>query len=264
MEAQLYSPARLADPEAISLLVLHLSRHLGARFAERVAGDTRVLTPSDQLRIVPLVFGLLPRSAVVRERYDLRVKPLITDHLQRLGVSPEPALVDVLKEVADQYFRTTPPRRERKFGIADIRAGDPRTYRRLCEVQNGRCAVCGMSLSGEEETLDHIVPWRLVGEVVDGSNWQILCRACNGGKSSFISSLQPYEALNWIYDEASGIGQPSLRTRYLALVRASGCTHAQCGAGPRERRLHVVPLSSDALPIVDHVQVLCEQHAPLN
>lgn len=260
MEAPLYSPARLVDPEALSLLVLHLSRHLGARFATRVAHDTRVLSPADQLRIVPLVFGLLPRSAVVRDRYDVRVKPLIAEHLASLGAPQDPVLIDVLKEVADQYFRTTPDRRPRKYGIADIRAGDPRTYRRIFESQNGRCAVCGMSLSGEEETLDHILPWRLVGEIVDGSNWQILCRACNGGKSSFLSSLQPAEALNWIYDEASSIGGPSLRTRYLTLIRAGACGHPGCGRSPRDRQLHVRPRGADALPIVDHLSVVCEEH----
>lgn len=267
MAILLSSPARLADPETLSLLVLHFSRHLGQRYADRVAGDTRVLCEEDRLSIVPLVFGLLPRSAVIRASYDVPVKPLLKSHLENFGVAPCRDLLDVLKSVADQYYRTTPGlNRPRKFGIADLKAIDFRRYRELLSRQEGRCVYCGLMFNGnEEETLDHVIPWRLVGDVGDGTNWQIICRECNVGKSSFLSSLQTIESLNWIYDMSlEGVSfDVSLRTRFALLVQQPRCSESGCTHTPKSERLYVIPRLKDALPVVDHHHVVCEVHIPV-
>lgn len=258
------SPERLVDPESISLLVLHFSRHLGNRFAEQVSDDTRVVDEISRLRIVPLVFGLLPRPALLRPRYDIPVKPLIIKHLNALDVPADGRLVDVLKCVADQYRRTLPgPERPRKWGIADAKASDMRVYRNLISRQCGRCVYCGAGFSGSvDESLDHVVPWRLVGDIGSGSNWQILCRDCNMGKSSFLSCAQSQESFNWIYsdDEKLSFDQPNLRTRFSALAQQGLCSELGCTENSRTSRLHVVPRIKDALSVVDHLKVICDVH----
>ena len=245
MPSLLSSLARLADGAAVSLLVLHVSRHLGQRYADRVARDTRVLGEEERLCVVPLIFGLLPRSAIVRARYDMPIKPLLARHLEQLGLVPTSDLLDVLKSVADQYHRTAPgPNRPRKWGIADLKASDPRLYRDILARQLGRCIYCGLAFDGnEEETLDHIIPWRLVGDVGDGTNWQIICRPCNVGKSNILSSLQAIKSLNWIYREELGgdTSNVSLRTRFVLLARDSRCSEVGCGQSTQTARLHVVP-----------------------
>lgn len=266
MVTLLSSPARLAEPEAVSLLVLHMSRHLGRRYAERVADDTRELGEEERLRIASLVFGLLPRSAVARARYDMPIKPLLARHLEHLGIAATPHLLDVLKSVADQYYRTTPgPNRPRKWGIADLKASDPQLYRDILGRQAGRCVYCGVRFDGnEEETLDHIIPWRLVGDLGDGTNWQIICRPCNAGKWSFLSSLQAIESQNWIYDEGFTSEAPdaSPRMRFALLAQQRRCSEPGCSHTSRTSRLHIVPRLAEALPIIDHHHVVCDVHRP--
>src|SRR5262249_30230059 len=145
-------------------------------------------TELELLTIVPLVFGLLPARAVVREKPDDRIKPHIIEHLRSLAVDHDEELIDVLKSIADQYYATQPPesrfidgergtqpvRPTRKFGISDVKAANYSRYRLLLERQAGRCAICGIPFNeSATEELDHILPWRLVGDIPDGSNWQV-------------------------------------------------------------------------------------------
>lgn len=56
---------------------------------------------------------------------------------------------------------------------------------RILLSQNEKCSICGRSISIEDAELDHIIPWSLVGDELEG-NLQMLCIRCNRRKSSTI------------------------------------------------------------------------------
>ncbi len=220
---------RRIDEVALADFVRTLRFHGALGFRDDSAGG--LTDEQARLNAVPLVFGLIPTNAVVRRRVDERINLAIRQHLSVVGVPVTDVLVDVLKAVSDQFWATWPvtneygnTRRLRKSSMADLRA-NPSLYRRIRQAQGFRCAVCGLVLEAPgEETLDHMVPFRIIGDVPDGANWQILCRACNSGKGERFSALQSLEALNWAYRDAHGAyaRRPSLETRYLVLARARG------------------------------------------
>jgi hypothetical protein len=164
MKSLLSSPARLADRDAIEDLKVLFCAHGALGF--RKPTSHRTLSEWERLRLVPLVFGLMPRRAFERGNSDIPIKPSIAQHLDALGIAADPMLVDVIKSVCDQFYgtRTT----QRKFSIGDIRAIRYR-YARLMDGQNSRCALCGAPFEGDcLPTLDHVIPFRLVGDVPDG------------------------------------------------------------------------------------------------
>jgi hypothetical protein len=216
------------------------------------------------------VFGLLPTEAIVRSSRDRLVKPTIRTHLQALDVPASEALVEILKAVADQFWSTWPlsnrfgnTRRRPKGSIADLRA-NLALHKRLRETQGGRCAVCGSLFEAPgDETLDHTVPFRLIGDVPDGANWQILCPACNLGKAEYFSALQSVDALNWVYRDSIGsfVRSPSLQTRYLALAQSQGCEYSDCNVTPRSAQLLLQRASTTGSWLADNLEVRCSSHA---
>jgi hypothetical protein len=224
----------------------------------------------ERLKIVPLVFGLLPTIAVRRRGPDQRVKPTIREHLAVLGAPETESLVEVLKAVADQLWATWPltigygnARCKRKGSMADLRA-NPVLYRRIRTGQGARCAVCGKKFDAAgEETLDHTVPFRIIGDAPDGANWQILCPPCNSGKSERLSALQSPEAMNWIYSDASGgyASGPSIRTRYVVLAQAGHCEEDGCAVGATTSLLTVQKIAPGGLWVADNLEVRCAGHA---
>lgn len=267
MRSLVSSPARLADPTSVSLFARLFAAHgvLG-----RAIGP-RDFTEEDRMRVVPHVFGLIPRRAIFRSSRDLMIKPLIRDHLASIGVdSGDEMLVSVIKEVADQYVLTARPNAvRRKMTVADLRARYGREYWAIRSAQGHRCGVCGVSLEDRDEHLDHRIPFRLVGDVSDGANWQLLCEVCNSGKWSWFSALQPAVAHNWIYGdldqeglggEGAVVGKNKSTLRFCVLAQRRSCEILGCGAGVRERRLRVVMRHPLGLPVVDNLMVVCDAH----
>lgn len=259
----LSSPGRLTRPELIAYLKELFIRH-GALGRGSVSHDD---VPTEELRmsLVPLVFGLLPLKAVDRMRYDIKVKPLIEVHLEQLGIDPDPELLDVLKAIADQFYMTKDKRSEyymTKSKISHVRAMKGEVYKTLKSRQRNRCAVCGVAFDGTvDETLDHIIPWRLLGDVHDGSNWQILCCRCNRGKGSLLSVYQSPEAVNWVYNKrnfiADGDDILSDEARYVVIAARRKCS---CGAGALSSRLHVQKARVLSMPVADAYEVFCAEH----
>lgn len=214
--------------------------------------------------VLPLVFGLLPRQTIARGSLYEPLKPHIRSHIAQVGFESENLLVDCLKAVGDQIWQVVHGRQLRKAGVASVRAsGD---YDLLVGHQRGRCAVCGVDISADSDVqLDHRLPWLLVGDPVDGSNWQLLCPPCNRGKSAYVSALQMREAYNWIprqhltlVAESEGALDDSipLTLRYAVLAILGSCS--TCGRTPSEAALHVRLASLSALPVMDHAVIVCE------
>ena len=194
--------------------------------------------------VTEFLFEAMPVALANSGYSGAPIKPVIEDHLLASGLdSPlNESLVSVLKNVIEQFQRTAPTlgrRALRKKGVADLRASR-RLYHAIRTGQRGRCAICGVPLmAGEvEEHLDHIVPFRLIGDVADGSNWQLLCSRCNIGKGEFLSpSLRP-SWHNWSYGSPyppGAVVDVPLETRYSALWARRKC--ARCQRGPLEAEL---------------------------
>jgi len=257
MAIQPWSPQRLRDSSTLDVFV----RVFSATNAEARGSE------HERLQLVPLVFGLLPHASIHRQRLDERVKPAIRSHLGQLGVPLNEPLVNVLKEISDHYFEAVvrPDRsRARKLGLESVRALRRGAYYQLLERQAGRCAICGALLGTEaEETLDHIIPWALIGDPFDGSNWQLLCMDCNLGKREWLSVFQSPQALNWHYGigDAPPVGEPTREARYIALATAGKCQARECTLRPREGKLLLRCRHQTGLAVVDNLVAFCERHA---
>ncbi len=232
---------------------------------------SREFSELDRMEVVPLVFGLMPRSAIYRERKDQQIKPEIREHLISLGFdSIDEELVSVIKGISDQYYFSSGKRPLRKkFTISDIRMGYRRDYYRLRDIQNNRCGICGVKLSDSEEHLDHKIPFRLVGDIPTGVNWQLLCSTCNMGKSSYLSALQPVSSQNWIYglsldDPSKPLNvtdtQWGYTVRFSILVQKKVCSIAGCRNDALSSKLSIKISNNSGLPVIDNFSIFCEDH----
>lgn len=260
------SLARLRNRQALDDFKELFAQH-GALGEGRPA--RRQLTEIDVISLVPLVFGLLPVAAMKRPAPGIPVRPAIRAHLAGLGVAEDRLLEDILKSVADQWAETWKVNLREwgtssrvKYQIGNVKGLYMSTYRKLAATQNSRCRICGVQIPGPTavETLDHIVPWRLIGDVVDGSNWQLLCQTCNSVKGSWLAGLQLAESLNWVYeDDADFSAMPSRRTKYVVLARDRCCS--RCGVDASAARLVVIRRQPTGLAVADNLEVRCENHA---
>jgi hypothetical protein len=140
MLVPLLSVDRLRNPNDIESFKKLFKRHgaLGAGMPDipPIPEDTRFV-------ILPLVFGFIPAVALNRPRYDMKIKPSIEEHLQSLRIPFDGELVDIIKNVADQYFRTSPRNPgmgKRKYSISDLRAANRTVYREIKTANTN--AVC--------------------------------------------------------------------------------------------------------------------------
>lgn len=255
MEGLVSSQARLTDPDTISQFVDVFSYYLGYSRSEEEYSDVT------RFQVLPLVFGLLPEKAIYRDRYDLKVKPLIKKHLHTLGIPEDELLIKILKEIADQYYYTS---RESdkfliKYSIEKLQVSNPFLYKEIIRRQGNRCALCGSLFDGEiTETLDHIIPWRLVGDNLKGSNWQILCLNCNSGKREYFSCLQTKAAYNWVYSSVNAECSEHIsnETRYVILSQQKCCFY--CNRSPESVKLHIKKKHLSGLLVVDNLIAICE------
>jgi hypothetical protein len=261
------SQARLLDSRNIQLFKDLFICH-GIPINRKIS---RIFTETERMEIVPLVFGLMPKSAIFRENDDQKIKPLIRENLISLGFNEiDEDLVTVIKDISDQYYFTSGKRPNRKkMSISDIRMRYRKDYFNLRSLQNNRCAICGIKLSDADEHLDHKIPFRLIGDKPGGINWQLLCSKCNIGKSSYISALQPSISQNWIYglsiDEFESINnfddtQWGLPVRYSILMQKKKCEFFGCNANPLSNQLILKINCKTALPVIDNFSVYCEDH----
>lgn len=218
---------------------------------------------SDRMEIVQVVYLLVPQLAIARDDCTQYLKPLIREHLHDLGIEADDQLVEILKRVCDQLYDTGPtaPSRIEKMTIAKLRARNNTKYQRIREGQNHRCKFCGVCLDSVRQELDHIIPWRLIGDSPDGANWQILCPECNGSKHAYLTIHQIPETWNWVYSSVENSAlQPSLATRFSALVTHPFCI--QCRKTPHESHLLVFKTSKLGLHVKDHLNVFCVKCLP--
>ena len=108
--------------------------------------------------------------------------------------------------------------------------------------------------------LDHILPHKIAGDPLDGSNWQLLCKPCNGGKRDLLSALQHRVSHGWIYHLDKWVPEQERRAdkktiRFATLVREEKC-HS-CGSGPKDRALEAFN-STKGLSIPENMSLICE------
>ncbi|MFV8668972.1 HNH endonuclease, partial [Ralstonia pseudosolanacearum] len=260
-------------PMSLRRLECFMGYHLGAQHHALIDVElAQACSEADRMSFLPQIFGLMPLEATVRNNPYMEIKPLISQHLRAIGVPPSETLVGILKDICDNFDRTrwregSARARARKGSIGDLRQ-HPALYGRVKSRQGRRCAVCGTPFSGgsEEETLDHVIPWRLGGDPPGGWNWQLLCRRCNSAKDTMISAFTTPEYVNWIFDDllqvkASEAGSfLSEKGRYLALTHYKICQHPGCTYSAKSRRLVVKKSQVTGFAVFDHLTVLCDEH----
>ena len=203
------------------------------------------------------IFALLPHEGLFGN--TLQTKPIIRDHLIKLGIEPTDSLVRAIKFYCTNFSQ----KKEgyvRKISISDVYAKNRNLYSKLFEQQGGRCNCCGKPLIfGENAQLDHLLPWHLGDDPPDGSNWQFLCDVCNRGKGEFPHYVLSRIAANWIGPSNDGLLREDVR--YAALIRDRKCT--KCGKIPKEAQLGVQKRISSGCWVLDNAVALCVDCAPL-
>jgi hypothetical protein len=216
----------------------------------------------DKLTVVPLVFSFLPAAAFQKSRsLEKPIKPLIEEHLETLSCPVnDTVLITILKAISDQYFASKIRGNIKKKGMSDLRSNRS-LYKSIRSKQFGRCCMCGTRFDSNcRESLDHIIPYNLIGDVVDGSNWQILCEPCNRGKSYYISCLQAPEALNWVY-ASKNINTITEASRYVVLMNNTKCMYSSCHNTASNSRLSVSLKIKTGVCVPNHLEVLCGEHS---
>lgn len=265
--------SRLVDKATLMNLQSFAGFHLGEQHHASIDIEIALsCSESNRLQLLPHIFGLMPVDATFRKSPYIEVKPIIAQHLEGLGVEPTSTLVAIIKDLCDNFdrtrFRDGPPAlRPRKQSIGDLRQ-QPTLYKLIRERQGRRCGVCGTEFSAgpREETLDHVIPWRLGGDPPGGWNWQLLCRRCNNAKDTLIAAYATPEYFNWIFPDpigrhdAQGI-DINERGRYLALRHFGHCQVERCGRGPSDDELRVARRCRTGFSVLDHLSVVCTRHS---
>ena len=228
--------------------------------------DAISLSELERFKIIPLVFALMPESAIRGRKYDLKIKPIIRDHLDELYIKYDETLLSVIKSLCDQFFQTSnnyDHNSIKKYQISNIRATRP-MFNKITDRQCGRCNVCGVKFDAINfETLDHVIPWRLIGDVKDGSNWQFLCARCNSSKSSNLSFLQMPEIMNWSYVSSEKDGLLTNRIRYAVLCRDQKCKHPNCENSFKNSQLEVLKIGKGTSYLYEFLETRCIDHLTL-
>ena len=203
------------------------------------------------------LFMLLPEQLLFGPA-PLEEKPLIREHLERLGINPPPDLVSAVKCLCINFRAKRSA--SRKLGITDIYIGYQHIFQKLMREQGERCCYCGIPLVyGENAALDHLWPFFLGDDPHDGSNWCLCCNDCNLGKGEYPFYSLTTACTNWIGPKADGT--LSLLTRFAVLARDRAC--AKCGTRPKDTQLTVVKRIPSGCWILDNVEAVCAQHVPL-
>jgi 5-methylcytosine-specific restriction endonuclease McrA len=228
------------------------------------------LGATEFVAVTEFIFEAMP-PALAREGYTGRpIKSIIEEHLLIGGLTPPISgdLLSALKCVIEQFQRTAPSLGRqglKKKGVADLRASR-RLYSAIRERQNARCATCGVPLAtGDvEEQLDHVIPFRLIGDIADGSNWQLLCSRCNQGKGEYLSPALRASWHNWCYrldyPPTSYADLPG-EVRYATLWAKRVCS--VCGRGALDTHLTVYPRSTQDSWVRTSLAVICLQDRPV-
>ena len=165
------------------------------------------------------IFLLLPCECLFENPSE--DKPVIRRHLTALGVPVDEDIVRAIKFLCEN-FRNQRLGNVKKFSITDVYIKSPGIYGNLMRSQSGRCCICGEYIVyGQNMHLDHIVPWHLGDDPVDGSNWQLLCVSCNRGKGVYPYYSMQQTGFNWIRPAANNT--LTEQVRYASLVRDGGC-----------------------------------------
>lgn len=131
----------------------------------------------------------------------------------------------------------------------------------MLEEYNGRCAICGESLTADTMILDHKIPLA-EGGANHPLNIQPLCSLCNSGKSDYYEETIEAAARPWFETRKSLIeGTTSItpKKRFCVLVRDRN-TCQICGAKANETTLKVVcrvPIERGGQPVYDNLITAC-------
>lgn len=161
----------------------------------------------------------------------------IPSYLKRVGRTPTEALVEQVRSV----------RRGPRLTSDEVVVLEQR--------QRLRCALCGTVLDSDARRhVDHIVPVALGGKSVM-SNYQLLCRRCNLGKSVLLS---------WVLGIPFQARSLSSRLRYCVLAAAGArCQVKGCEESSKTNELMVirkVSASEGGQMIYDNLMVMCRFH----
>ena len=248
------------------LAFLQLHHPVGTRKGKGTQNISGRLDWQNIAKVAPLIFLTFPKEVQKsgQENRNLVRERLIQLTNGQLNQQQFEHFFDLISSVYRHWLDTkrgTPG----KYSIADVRNRHTTVFNELMLGQGHRCAYCGYSFAEipGEQTLDHIIPYRLGGDHMCGSNWQILCKTCNSdGKKDMLSIFQHRVANDWIYHLVRWTPEQEDRTgkkriQFAVILRDKKCK--QCEAGPTEKQLFAIN-ETTGLSIPSNMVCVCETY----
>jgi 5-methylcytosine-specific restriction endonuclease McrA len=257
----------MVNAEDIDFLLAYLQLHhpVGTRQGKGTRNLSTYFDWGRVAKIAPMIFLTFPKevhSLGKENRAQVRERLLqLTD--AKLNHQKFEHLFDLVSSVY-RHWLDTKRGTSMKFTITDVKSRHESVYNELMIGQGYRCAYCGYSFAEipGEQTLDHIIPYRLGGDHICGSNWQILCKTCNSEKKDMLSIFQHRVANNWIYHLSRWTPEQENRTgkkrvQFAVILRDKKCK--QCGSGPTKKELIAIN-ESTGLSIPSNMVCVCKTY----
>jgi hypothetical protein len=222
--------------------------------------------------------ALLPAS--ILEQPEVPCRELVVGRLRYLlGIDPPESDVAEVMKVVKRLQRFAIGGRT-SIGTSSLDM-DRVTHRKILKRQSSRCASCGYLFREEDldstyssddteeseseflprlrnpkkysrkAVLDHIYPIYLGGDCE--SNWQILCRTCNSGKSDLVLG---FEGRGWFgAARLRDLTQVTAQLFYMVLRRDGRCM--VCSRGPTQVQLGLVRKDINGADLYPNLQASC-------
>lgn len=257
----------MLDVQDIRLLVGYLQLHhpVGLRKGKGTQNLSTRFDWEKIAKVAPMIFLTFPKEV---HKLGKENRTLVRERLAYLTNDQlEPALFEHLYDLINSVYRhwvKTKRGTLGKYSIGDVRSRHTTVFNGLMLGQGHRCAYCGYSFAEipGEQTLDHIIPFRLGGDHMCGSNWQILCKTCNWKKKDMLSIFQHRVANDWIYHLQRWTPEQEDRTgkkriEFAVILRDKKCK--QCESGPTEKQLFAIN-ETTGLSIPSNMVCVCETY----
>jgi HNH endonuclease len=242
-----------ATAQALMAAVLQWVQCLGRDLEEVLAAIEPGIRQS-------MLMSLIPAKAL-ESTFSGSYDAAIAEHLDALSIaltSDERVVIrSMIINLRALQGLSSDAARARSASLGSVRS-QPDLERRLRNRQRGRCLWCGVLLADQhiKMNLDHITPKHLGDDPDDGTNWALVCTACNEGKSSALTwSTTPYA---YDYPERNDFHEPdciSLHHRWVVLRRSPTC--AGCRATAQNAELMVYKRVPTGLPIPANCSTIC-------
>jgi hypothetical protein len=243
------------------------STSLPALLAAVVQWGTKLHRPLEEIVAVvepclrqSILMSLLP-AEVFDSGYAGSIDAAIDRHLHNIEVTLTDTQKRTVRDLcinARKLRGMTKEEARRQVMSFPLLRGRPKLYKAISERQRGRCIWCGvdLALTTVQTTLEHVTPYHLGDDPVNGTNWALACASCNTGKADTLAWAAQSSAHDFFtrtdFVTANRIPLPQ---RWTVLMRTRQCVF--CGKQPIATELWIYRRIATGIAIPAHCSATC-------